>query len=317
MGKCIAKAKSADAASQRDYAQALWDFAYYFRAELFKEALDWWTRAAEAGDAQTQLDLGDNYPWCTAAILEEQSEEEDQANRKKALSWTQKVAENGNITAMTKLGGKWHERIDAARKEEALHGTASQKDMIAIEYIAECKEGPAKDAQKNHDEAMKWWKMAAEQWQAAAEAEDSEAQGALYSLYSEGRGVEKDPEMARKWLERSQASRVREKCAREANFKALRKAEKDGSAETYYKLGEYYGNWRSMGFGAAICTMNKSYAFGRKGAYYCEKAWKAGYDSAMAKLAGLKEDVVERTENEALSQHEINALIRPITGSAE
>jgi TPR repeat protein len=166
------------------------------------EAIKWWQKAADQGDARSQFNL--------AWWMEEGSKiPKDLVGGAK---WYRKLAESGMVYAQVKLGYFYlHGRgvgKDVATAIQWYRKAALQADIdaqVALGYIYFKGEGVPKDAV----EAAKWYRMAAELGSKIGEFH-------LGYMYHDGIGVPKDFEQALFWL---------------------RKAAQKGIAEAQYDLG--------------------------------------------------------------------------------
>jgi TPR repeat protein len=121
-----------------------------------KEAVKWYTKAAEQGDAWAQSNLGFCYEKGTGVAKDE----------KEAVKWYTKAAEQGNARAQNNLGFCYEKGTGVAKDEkEAVKWytkAAEQGDAWAQSSLGFCYEkgtGVAKDEK----EAVKWYAKAAEQ----------------------------------------------------------------------------------------------------------------------------------------------------------
>lgn len=233
----ITKLNAQTAASDRAKAEKA---AY---ANRYKEALPWYEKAAEKGDAKSMSDLADIYYYGKKDIPK---------NIPKALYWYEKAAQNGNIFAMwfyaqicrygkdapkdTKKAIYWYEK--AADKGEFDH-YGSIGDMYANGEV---------DGEKNIGEAIKWYQKgidkkvgncqimldnlwinlfneatpyyntqnyqkAFEIYSVAAKYNNKEGIINVADMYEKGLGVEKDVEKAKFWYGKLNSSFGNEKIA--------------------------------------------------------------------------------------------------------
>jgi len=136
------------------------------------EAVSWWTKAAEQGDAEAEFALGEqkyemgwDYEFGSASVAQEKL----QAAKcyREAFEWYLKSAQQGYANA---------------------------QDAIAWDY--EIGQGVAQDKA----EAAKWYAKAFQSYNQAAKQGDKDAQCRLGELYLQGQGVEKNAKEAFKWL---------------------------------------------------------------------------------------------------------------------
>ncbi len=176
-----------------------------------KEAVRWYRKAAEQGSAVAQSNLGLCY---TKGYGVEKSEEE-------AICWYRKSAEQGNVAAQFFLSSCYRRGSGIKEdKEEALrwwnkayeHWKHKNGNLIS-QYLGFCYENEA-GSKEDEEGAVCWYRKAAEQGSAWM-------QYRLGSCYFTGKGVEKDEEEAVRWY---------------------RKAAEQGDLLAQYDLGSCYSN---------------------------------------------------------------------------
>jgi len=152
----------------------------------YYESAKWFRKSAEQGNAEAQYVIGLMYH-----IGEGVSE-----NSNEAIKWYQKSAEQGHSKAQCELGKMYiwvienpHEAIKWIRK------SAEQEDVDA-QYILGGMYEEGFGITKDYYEAAKWYRKSAEQGNA-------EAQSSLGSMYIDGLGVAQDYYEARKWFLKS------------------------------------------------------------------------------------------------------------------
>jgi TPR repeat protein len=153
------------------------------------EAAKWYTKAAEQGHAQAQFSLGSCY-------------EEGKGVRKdiaKAVELYKKSAEQGNAQAQCNLGFCYDMGVgvekNIAKAVELYRKSAEQGVALAQYYLGVCYakgEGIGKDLAK----AVEWYRKAAEQG-------DAEAQLDLGVCYENGEGVAQDKGKAMEWYRKA------------------------------------------------------------------------------------------------------------------
>jgi hypothetical protein len=196
------------------------------------DGIDPLQQAAEAGDAKSQIKLGQRYlaqgdftnvaVWYRKAA--DQGDSEAQCllgnwylytNNTEALKWLRKAADQGNARAEKMLAdcyrygtGVEKNPSEAVKWEckAAEQGTASEQCWLGDSYLTGI------GFEKNEVEAVKWYRKAAERGYASAQA-------SLGELYATGEGVKKDHAEAVKWY---------------------RKAAEQGDAECQFNLGLCY-----------------------------------------------------------------------------
>jgi TPR repeat protein len=183
-------------AAQAGDAQAQNDLGYlYYRGngvpQDYAQALDWYRKAAEQGHARAQSRLG--YMYASGFAVDK-----DQA---RALELYRKSAQQGDPKGQYNLGGAYLYGLGVTQDvEEALKWfkkSATQDDIeanYAIGSIYANGQGVAKD----DVEVTKWYKRAAELGHPTAQYD-------LAYKYQVGKGVEQDYEEARKWYEKAAA----------------------------------------------------------------------------------------------------------------
>ncbi len=166
-------------------------FGLYYRTGLFgvpqdyKEALKWYRKAAEQGDAKAQSVLGVMY-------YNGQGVPQDY---KEALKWYRKAAEQGNALAQNNLGVMYYfgqgvpQNYKEAEKwcrKAAEQGDAKAQSVLGVMYYN------GQGVPQDYKEALKWYRKAAEQGNALA-------QNNLGVMYDNGKGVLQDYVKAYAW----------------------------------------------------------------------------------------------------------------------
>lgn len=142
---------------------------YYYKSKKeFKNAVEWYTKAAEQGDSNAQYNLG---------ICYENGRGVEQ-NYKKAVEWYTKAAEQGSARAQANLGlcyynGKGIEQ-DYHKAVECFTKAAEQGNADAQYYLGVCYKN-GKGLEQDYYKAEEWYSKAADQGQIDAQ----------YSLYLE------------------------------------------------------------------------------------------------------------------------------------
>jgi len=179
----------------------------------YAEAMRWYRKAVEQGNAKAQTNLG---------IIYENGHGIPQ-NYAEAMRWYRKAAEQGHAQAQHKLGvmyenghGVPQDYAEAMRwyRKAAEQGSAQAQNNLGVMYVNG--EGVPQD----YAEAMRWFRKAAEQGSAIA-------QNNLGYMYRNGQGVRQDYAEAVRWY---------------------RKAAEQGLASAQFSLGYmyYYGQGVSM-----------------------------------------------------------------------
>ena len=149
------------------------------------EAIKWYTKAANQGDLDSQNQLGNLY-----TISQEFSE---------GLAWHRKAADRGNVQSQTMLGTMYFSGLgtdrDYAEASKWFRKAASQGDAIAQNALGEMYRY-GYGMKVNHTEAFKLFKQAAEQGNA-------DGQDNLGDMYYKGYGVSRSYSEALKWYLKS------------------------------------------------------------------------------------------------------------------
>jgi TPR repeat protein len=211
------------------------------------EAVKWFRKAADAGDALGQVSLGTRYQFGLGLPKDEdqalkwyrKAAEQEYANAQyriggmyydglgvakdyqEAMKWYRKAAEQDNAAAQTNIGGMYYNGQGVAQdykeamqwyKKAAERGYAVAQTNIGVMYYKG--QGVAQD----YKEAMQWYKKAAEQGDAAVQNE-------IGSMYAKGQGVVKDHDEAMKWF---------------------KKAAEQGNAVAQFNIGQMYYNGQGV-----------------------------------------------------------------------
>jgi TPR repeat protein len=134
---------------------------------------------AESGDPEAQYRLG-TLRLRGASISEEV-----------AYDWIEKAAKQNHPDALYYWASHCRPRESALIIKAAELGSTKAQHLLGVYYATGDSGYP-----KNEQEAVKWYKL-------AAEAGDSDAQHNLGTMLLYGEGTAKDPIGARRWLERS------------------------------------------------------------------------------------------------------------------
>jgi TPR repeat protein len=152
-----------------------------------KQAVEWYRKAAKQGYVNAQYNL---------AVLYERGEKVQQ-NHNEAFKWFKAAAEQGDAAAQFGLGVMYAQGHGTARdNKEALkwYLKAAQQGNVDAQYnLALLYEG-VEGVPRNYDEALRWYKTAAEQG-------DGAAQYSVGLFYDQGMGLKRDPAEAIKWYE--------------------------------------------------------------------------------------------------------------------
>lgn len=172
----------------------------------YAQAVAWYRKAAEKGDATAQNTLGGCYYFGRGA----------EKNKAEAVKWYRKAADQGNARAQGRLGRCYAEG-DGVEKDEkeavSLYlKAANQGDARAQYYLGECYFDGECGVKMDRVEAVKWFRKSAEQ-------NYESAQCYLALCYECAQGVEKDLEEAVKWYKKAaeQGDSVAQSKCREYN----------------------------------------------------------------------------------------------------
>jgi TPR repeat protein len=153
------------------------------------EAAKWYRKAADQGNVVAQFYLGNAY-YLGFGITQDATE---------AAKWYRKAAEQGNMDAQFNLGNAYASGNGVTKDDaEAVKwylkaadkGSALAESNLGLHYAEGT--GVAKD----ESEAVKWYRKAAEQGNAMGEFN-------LSNIYTLGNGVTKNPAEATKWLRKA------------------------------------------------------------------------------------------------------------------
>ena len=157
----------------------------------FSEAVKWYRMAAEQGDADGQTKLG--YMYRDGLGVEKDYSE--------ALKWYRMASEQGDADGQVNLGYMYHVGLGVEKDyNEAMKWyrlSAEQGNVtgqVSLGYMFERGIG----VEKNYSEAAKWYRLAAEQGEALAQYN-------LGVMHQNGYGVETDLTKAKYWLEKAAA----------------------------------------------------------------------------------------------------------------
>ncbi|SDZ94356.1 tetratricopeptide repeat protein [Selenomonas ruminantium] len=166
------------------------------QADRYK-AIDWYSKAADAGDGSSMNALGLIY----GQIADERnSYSEIKEARKKEIQWYEKAIEKGNVAANYNLAYCYHHGIGVQKvigKAGALYRKAAKDDyilaMVKLGDIFLFDNEPKVVAGK---EARKWYEK-------AAELGNGEAMQGLGKMFEEGKGVSLNYRVAFEWYKKS------------------------------------------------------------------------------------------------------------------
>jgi TPR repeat protein len=179
-------------AAEQGYAdaQSILGFMYLFGVGVeqnSKEAIKWYTRAAEQGHAEAQCHLGSMYFGGINGV---------ERNSKEAIKWCTKAAEQGNAKAQYYLALRYSNGSGVKQdKNEAVkwYTKAAEQGHATAQYNLGLIYYDGKGVIQDHKEAFKWFAKSAEQG-------DASAQFNLGVMYYNGEGVTQDHKEAFKWF---------------------------------------------------------------------------------------------------------------------
>ena len=229
-------------------------------------------RRAQRGDAQAQYEL--------AEILIESNDEED---KRKAVEWYRKAAEQGIAVAQFNLAVCYGDgEGTAVNKPEAFHwykAAAEQGIAVAQYNLAVCYDN-GKGTEVNKTEAFRWCKAAAEQGIAIAQYN-------LAVCYSNGIGTAVDKPEAVRWYKAAAEQGIAvaqynlavcydigegTEINKPEAFRWYKAAAEQGLAVAQYNLAVYYANGKGT-------EVNKTQAF-----HWYKAAAEQGYANAQNNL---------------------------------
>ena len=153
------------------------------------EAVKWYRKAAEQGNADGQYNLGDMYANGSGVVKDEAE----------AVKWYRKSAEQGNANGQCNVGSMYangsgvvKDEAEAVKwyRKSAEQGNAYGQYNLGLMYAN------GRGVAKDDVEAVKWYRKAAEQGHANGQCN-------LGAMYDNGSGVVKDVAEAVKWYRKS------------------------------------------------------------------------------------------------------------------
>ena len=203
------------------------------------EALEWYRKAAEKGNADAQIELGKRYFEGRGVS----------ANEDEAVKWYTKAAENGNTDAQLVLGDRYFVEQKYSTAAE-WYRKAADKDNgnVRAQYQLGLMYSQGQGVERNYAEAADWYRKAADQ-------RDAESQRRLAGMFEAGNGVEQSYAEAEKWYQKAADQGSKEaqyslgliyaygKGGVQSNTEAFRwfhKAAEQGYPPALYRLGSMY-----------------------------------------------------------------------------
>ena len=202
------------------------------------EALEWYRKAAEKGNADAQIELGKRYFEGRGVS----------ANEAEAVVWYRKAADKGNTEAQLELGDRYFEGRGVEQKYSTAaewYRKAAEQGIARAQYQLGLMYSQGQGVERNYVEAAEWYRKAAEQG-------SKEAQRSLAGLFEYGKGVGQSYAEAEKWYP-GQGSKEAQyslgliyaygKGGVRSNTEAFRwfhKAAEQGYPPALYRLGSMY-----------------------------------------------------------------------------
>jgi hypothetical protein len=155
----------------------------------YAKAMDWYDKAADQGDADSETIVGDMY----------ENGEGVAKDYAKAMDWYKKAADQGDALAQVAVGAMYYKGEgmpqDYAQtmqwfKKAADQGDAEGQDLVAALYM------DGAGVPQDYAKAMEWAKKAADQG-------DAKAQTDIGDMYEKGEGVAVDPSQAMQWYKKA------------------------------------------------------------------------------------------------------------------
>ena len=206
------------------------------------EALEWYRKAAEKGNAEAQLELGKRY-FDGRGVS---------ANEAEAVVWYTKAADKGNTEAQLELGNRYFEGRGVEQKYSTAaewYRKAAEQGIARAQYQLGLMYSQGQGVELNYAEAAEWY------WKAADQG-DAKSQRMLAGLFEVGNGVGQSYAEAEKWYRKAAEQGLKEaqyslgsmyelgrKGVVQSNSKAVRwyrKAADQGYAPALYHLGSMY-----------------------------------------------------------------------------
>ena len=168
------------------YLTASHSYSFVDRDDLakYRLAMNWYKKAAGLGSVKSMKRVGELF--------------DDRGDFANALKWYKKIYDKYTINAAFNIANLYrfsmHGHVDLNEAVNWLKKVAESNDRelapIAMSFIADIysKEAPA----QNHEEAFKWYKMAADQG-------FKDAIIKVIQMYNSGQGVSKDERLAEEW----------------------------------------------------------------------------------------------------------------------
>jgi len=249
---------------------------YYFGRGVpinYRQAADWYRRAADQGHADALFSLGVIYENGTGV----------QQDYKQAVQWHRKAAELGHARAQNSLGFKYDKGRGVPQDiEQAVYWyrkSAEQGNMTAQHNLGLCYDN-GQGVPQDYSQAMQWYSKAAEQGYAGS-------QNNMGLLYENGRGVPQDYTQAAHWYRKA----AKQGDAHAQNNFGLLCENGQGTPRSWMEAVEWYRKAAGQGNAKAQHHLGSMYEKGRgvprdleKALEWYRKAAEQGYEKAKRKL---------------------------------
>ena len=203
----------------------------------YKDAIEWYRKAAEQGDVDAQNKLGHCY-YNGNGVSQSYVE---------AAKWYRKAAEQGDVNAQFNLGCCYY-RVEAFEEATKWYRKAAEQgDAVAQRNLGFCYYNGNGVAQ-SYEEAVKWYRKAAEQG-------DVDAQNSLGDWYYNGNGVAQSYEEAVKWYRKATEQGY---AVAQCNL-GFCYEEGNGVAQSYEEAVKWYRKATEQGFAVAQCNLGDCY----------------------------------------------------------
>jgi hypothetical protein len=176
-----------------------------------QQAVAWYRKAAEQGNAMAQFNLGNMYANGQGVPKDDQQ----------AVAWFRKAAEQGNDRAQFSLGLMYDNGQGVPKDEQqaaAWHRKAAEQGNDRAQVNLGLMYANGQGVPKDEQQAVAWFRKAAEQGNAMAQFN-------LGLMYDNGQGAPKDEQQAAAWY---------------------RKAAEQGQADALFNLGAMYANGQGV-----------------------------------------------------------------------
>ena len=204
------------------------------------EALEWYRKAAEKGNADAQIELGKRYFEGRGVST----------NEDEAVKWYTKAAENGNTDAQLALGDRYfvEQKYSAAAK---WYRKAAEQRISNAQYKLGLMYSQGQGVERNYVEAAEWYRKAADQGL-------PEAQRRLAGLFESGNGVGQSYAEAVKWYQKAADQRSKEAQYSLGEIYYFGK----GGVKSYTEASRWYRKAAVQGYDPALYRLGSMYEYG-------------------------------------------------------